>query len=89
MQKAIEEVLENKIRPILRRHGGDIGLVSAENGVAVVRLSGQCARCPGLQSTMDELIRAELMLVAGVKEVRLDTSVSDELIEMAKRLMKH
>ena len=89
MHEIIEEILSKKVRPVLNQHGGDISLVSVDDGIVVVHLSGQCSCCPGLQNTMDELVRAELMQVEGVKDVRLDVSVSDELIEMAKRLMKH
>lgn len=89
MRENIEEILEKQIRPVLNQHGGDICVVSAQDGIVVVRLLGQCSCCPGLQSTMDELVRGELMQAEGVKDVRLDVSVSDDLIAEAKRLMKH
>ena len=89
LQENIEKILNTQVRPVLNRHGGDIRVVSVEDGVVVVRLFGQCSCCPGLQSTMDELVRAELLQVEGVKDVRLDASVSDDLIEMAKRLIRH
>ena len=90
LRERIEEVLERDIRPSLRMHGGDIRMVDIlEGGVVTVRLQGQCARCPSFQSTMDDLVREKLLEVDGVTQVMLDASVSDELIEMAKSLMRH
>jgi len=51
MQKRVEEVL-NEIRPLLQRDGGDVELVSVENGLVKVRLQGACAGCPMSQMTL-------------------------------------
>ena len=39
-----------RIRPALQADGGDVELVSVENGVVKVRLTGACGSCP--MSTM-------------------------------------
>jgi len=51
MQKRVEEVL-NEIRPLLQRDGGDVELVSVEDGLVKVRLQGACAGCPMSQMTL-------------------------------------
>lgn len=51
MQKRVEKVL-NEIRPLLQRDGGDVELVSVENGLVKVRLQGACAGCPMSQMTL-------------------------------------
>ena len=45
MMTQVEEVLE-EMRPMLHADGGDIDLVSIEDGVVNVRLRGACAGCP-------------------------------------------
>jgi Fe-S cluster biogenesis protein NfuA len=41
------------IRPNLQSHGGDVELVSTENGKTVkVRLQGACSGCPGAKMTL-------------------------------------
>ena len=51
MKEKIEKALES-IRPVLRADGGDIQLVSVENDIVKVRLTGACGGCPMSQMTM-------------------------------------
>ena len=70
MKTQVEEALK-EVRPMLQRDGGDIELVSVEEGgVVKVRLKGACGSCP--MSTMTLKMGVEKYLkehVAGVKEV--------------------
>lgn len=51
MKEKIEKVLET-IRPALRADGGDIQLISVEDGIVKVRLTGACSGCQMAQMTM-------------------------------------
>ncbi|MCD6380443.1 NifU family protein [bacterium] len=51
MKEEVEKVIES-IRPNLQLDGGDIELVSVEDGVVKVRLKGACAGCPMSQMTL-------------------------------------
>lgn len=53
MREKIEKALE-AIRPALQADGGDIQLVSVENGIVKVRLTGACGGCPMSGVTMTE-----------------------------------
>ena len=53
MKEKIEKALAG-IRPALQRDGGDIELVSVEDGVVKVRLIGACGGCPMSQITMTQ-----------------------------------
>ena len=55
----IEKALAN-IRVALQQDGGDIELVSVENGVVKVRLKGACAGCPMSQMTLANFVEAKL-----------------------------
>jgi len=59
MKENIEKALV-KIRAGLQRDGGDIELVSVENGVVKVRLKGACAGCPMSQMTLTNFVEQEL-----------------------------
>jgi len=59
MKEKIEKAL-NKLRAALQQDGGDIELVSVENGVVKVRLKGACAGCPMSQMTLANFVEAEL-----------------------------
>ena len=65
--KRIETVLEEKVRPALRAHGGEIQVDRLENGVLYVKLLGQCAGCPSADLTNETLVEAEV--VAAVPEL--------------------
>jgi Fe-S cluster biogenesis protein NfuA len=55
----IEKALA-KIRIALQQDGGDIELVSFENGVVKVRLKGACCGCPMSQMTLSNFVEAKL-----------------------------
>ena len=74
MEKSVEErvreVIERDIRPLLAMEGGDIELVSVEDGVVKVRLRGTCAGCPFSQITLSNFVEATLKeKVPEVKQV--------------------
>ena len=43
-----------ELRPMLHADGGDIDLVSIDDGVVSVRLRGACAGCPAAATTLYE-----------------------------------
>lgn len=70
MFEAVKGVIEKEISPALAMEGGSIELVSVENGVVHVRLTGACAGCPMSQYTLVNFVEATLKeRVPGVKEV--------------------
>ena len=88
--KRIEAVLDEKVRPSLRAHGGEIQIDHLEDQVLYVKLLGQCAGCPSADLTNETLVEAELVqaLPELVKKVSVIQTVSDELWEQAKRLLR-
>jgi Fe-S cluster biogenesis protein NfuA len=87
--ESIERVLDEKVRPILREHEGDVRVVSFEDGVLKVKMQGACNNCPSAVFDVERLVAAEVQgAVPEVKDVALAAGVSDELLEMARELMK-
>ncbi|MGI6736754.1 MAG: NifU family protein [Anaerovoracaceae bacterium] len=88
MEDKIAAVLKEKVDPILAQHYGGAVLTGFEDGVAYVRLTGACAQCPSAQSTIEEVVNT--VLTAECKEVKraeLDTSVSEDLLDMARKIL--
>ena len=81
--RKIEAVLDERVRPALRAHGGEIEIDRLEDGVLYVKLLGQCAGCPSADLTNETLVEAELVRKAVVVQ-----TVSDELWEQAKKLLR-
>lgn len=88
--KQIEAVLDEKVRPSLRAHGGEIQIDHLEDQVLYVKLLGQCAGCPSADLTNETLVEAELVqaLPELVRKVAVVQTVSDELWEQAKKLLR-
>ena len=88
MIEKIEQLISEKIRPVLAEHNGDISLVSFEEGIVKVRMLGQCAGCPSAMITTEEVIKKELMDTSPeIKDVFVVQESSPELIAFAKQLM--
>lgn len=59
-RKKVEEIID-RIRPLLRRDGGDVELIDVtEDDVVKVRLVGACGTCPMSILTLKGGIEAEL-----------------------------
>lgn len=48
----VEKIVGERIRPFLQADGGDIEVLSVEDGVVKVRLRGACHGCPGAMMTL-------------------------------------
>jgi len=62
VEKQILSTIEEKIRPVLQSHGGDVEFVEfdEQNGVLKVRLQGACGSCPFAQETLRAQVEAVL-----------------------------
>jgi Fe-S cluster biogenesis protein NfuA len=85
----IQKILDEDVNPILSAHFGGAYLVNYENNIARVKMTGACAACPSAQLTVEGIVKKIVTEKCGeVKDVTLDTSASDEMLEMAKEFMK-
>lgn len=89
MEEQIRKVLEEKVDPILSEHFGGAQLTRIDDGVAYVKMTGACAGCPSAQDTLENVVKDFVMgAVPDLKDVVLDTSVSEELLDMAKKILR-
>ena len=63
IEKRIEAALENA-RPYLKSHGGDVELLSIEEGRAHLRMQGSCGSCASSLQTMKQTIESAIYDVA-------------------------
>ena len=85
-----KSTLLNVIATIEPLSGGEIAVDHLDGGVLYVKLLGQCAGCPSADLTNETLIEHELTaaLPELVRKVVVVQTVSDELWEQAKRLLR-
>ena len=88
MYEKVLSVIKEKINPKLGEHFGSAEITGIQNGVVKVKLLGACGSCPSAQYTLEDTVKAILMEeIPEVKDVVLDTSVSEDLIDMAKKIL--
>jgi Fe-S cluster biogenesis protein NfuA/nitrite reductase/ring-hydroxylating ferredoxin subunit len=59
IEERVTEALDN-VRPYMESHGGNVELVSLEDGVLRLRLEGSCDGCPASSSTLELAIKTAL-----------------------------
>ncbi|WP_329384727.1 NifU family protein [Anaerofustis butyriciformans] len=85
----IEKVLNDKVRPYLKNHGGNVVIKEYKEGILKVKLIGQCANCVSAKTTNEELIKYNLLKeIPSIKDVILVEGVNDELLDFAKNFLK-
>ena len=84
----IEQVLDEKVRPMLALHDGDLSISGFKDGILRIKLSGGCSGCPSADLVTEPLIERELQTaIPELKEVILVHGVSDSLLAQARALM--
>ena len=77
IENQIKEIIE-KIRPFLINDGGDIEFVKFEDGIAYVKMLGNCTDCiyagMDIEDTVETILTSEIPEVIGVKQYIEDLS---------------
>jgi Fe-S cluster biogenesis protein NfuA len=83
-------IINEKVRPALRAHGGGIELVElADGGILKVRLTGACAGCPGARETLAGLVADALREAAPeVREIVPVYETDEDLIRQALAILR-
>lgn len=90
VEKMINTVLDEKVRPLLHEHNGDIQVLAFDDGVLRVKMTGMCHNCPSAVFETEQFVSEEIKsVVSEVKTVLLVTGVGDDLLKAARILMKH
>ena len=89
VREQLEKVIDEKIRPYLKSHDGDMVITSVTSPSVSVKLLGQCNNCPGaLAENRDFFSKVICEEVPEINEVIIETGVSDGLLEEAIELLR-
>jgi NifU-like protein len=58
--KAVERVVDEYVRPMLRQDGGDIEIVDIKDHTVYAQLTGACAGCMGAKATLRMMVEQTL-----------------------------
>ena len=72
IESRIEAALD-RIRPMIRRDGGDVWLIKVEDDVAFVQMIGACGGCPASNATLkggiEAVVREDVPEIRTVEQV--------------------
>ena len=89
MYQAIEAVLDEHVRPLLRGHGGDMEVLDVSDGIVRFRMKGHCSGCPAAALTTESLIQAELtQRLPEIRQAVLVQETSPQLIDEARAILR-
>lgn len=89
IEDKIQKILEESINPILDQHLGGAELSSFSEGIAWIRFTGSCKNCLSAEDTLNGIVKGTLMMqVPEIEDVMIDNSVSDELLDFARGLLR-
>ena len=85
----LQNIITAKVNPVLEKHYGSARLKSYEDGVVWVKMEGACGNCPAAQETIENVVKKELQAAfPSITDVRLDDSVDDDMLEMARKILR-
>lgn len=88
IKEQVEQVLEERVRPMLHSHGGEVRLVDVRDGNVLVELQGACAGCPSADLSTKGFIEDTLRAaIPELNTVELEQTVSDELLNFARCIL--
>ena len=61
LTEELETVLDRRVRPRLRIHGGDVIIASTENGEVRLEFQGACCGCPLAPITFKAVVEVALL----------------------------
>jgi Fe-S cluster biogenesis protein NfuA len=87
--EAVKQVIREKVRPVLRAHGGDLEFIKiTDDNRLVIKLSGACSGCPASRITLEETVEVLLREVwPELQGIDVDESVDKGLLEQAKAIL--
>lgn len=72
VESRIETALD-RIRPAIRRDGGDVWLIKVEDAIAYVQMIGACGGCPASNATLkggiEAVVREDVPEILAVEQV--------------------
>ena len=89
LYSTVEQILDKLVRPYMSSHGGDLEVVDLDkDGTLWVKMLGECAGCPSSDDTIKSLVSTVLLpRVPQIKQVEIDSGITEDIIEEAMRLM--
>lgn len=88
IEEKIQKVINEKVKPYLGEHNGDIEFLGIEDGIVKVKLLGQCSGCVSAKYTVENIVEASMKEeIPEVERVELISCISEETLDVARRIL--
>ncbi|MEY8001365.1 NifU family protein [Clostridium sp. Mt-5] len=88
MKEKILKVIDEKIRPYLNSHNGNIEIVEIKDEIVKIRLLGQCSNCISTRYTIEDVIESSLKSeIPEIKKVEIIDYISEDTLNLAKKIL--
>ena len=88
LREKVQKILDEKINVQLAMHNGSAELTDITDGIAKVKFLGACASCMASADTFESVVKATIMEeIPAIKDVVIDDTVSQDLLDMARRIL--
>lgn len=88
IEARIQDIIDTSVNKQPNLHGGSASLTAYEDGVAWIKFHGACASCMSSSETLESIVKERIITsVPEVRDVRLDNSVSEDLLDMARKIL--
>lgn len=68
----VQACLDDRIRPLLQSHGGEVEIAAIAGGVVTLRFLAACRACHYKSWTAVAVVESRLLEVEGVREVQIE-----------------
>lgn len=87
--RMIENVLKEKVNPVLSEHLGGAVLNEYEDGIAYIGLTGDCASCMAAEMTLEDVIKPTVMeAIPAVKDVVIDNRIDEDMMDFVRSILR-
>lgn len=84
----LQEKIDQLVRPCSDLQRMQLKVTDFSQGILYLKIVGACSGCGGAEATFQGSIKQEILrTIPEVKEVELDQSVSQELLDLARSIL--
>lgn len=91
MKEKILKIIEEKVRPYLNSHNGDIEVIEVKEGIVKIKLLGQCSNCISAKYTVQDLVEGSIKdEIPEIKSVEVIDYIDEDTLNLARKILsKH
>ena len=90
LRDKVESVLKEKVEPALAEHFGGAEITElTDDGILYIKMTGACGTCPAAKEELEGSIKDTVIQACPeIADVRLDDTVSQDMLDFAKQLLR-